>query len=164
MLSVSRYQEFGWFALVIGIIATFLRRRWLGQVALALGLAGLVLYSYEPAVVAALLGVLVLFRPRPDPPSDQPAPGGPPQSRSHRSAPARPGASTESRQHVGPAKQAPSRTPEEQRLQDAQTSAIGTTAIAQTRASSRELRPRRRTGWPGCLLASTNRNDISAGM
>ncbi len=92
-----RYQEFGWFALVIGIIATFLRRRWLGQVALALGLAGLVLYSYEPAVVAALLGVLVLFRPRPDPPSDQPAPGGPPQSRSHRSAPARPGASTESR-------------------------------------------------------------------
>ncbi|MGE0800529.1 MAG: hypothetical protein AB7G13_08995 [Lautropia sp.] len=59
-----RYQEFGWFALAVGVLATWLRRRWLGHAALALGLAGLVLYSYEPAVVAALLGALVVARPR----------------------------------------------------------------------------------------------------
>lgn len=46
--------------MVIGIIATFLRRRWLGQVALALAGAERV-YLLQPAVVAALLGVLVLL-------------------------------------------------------------------------------------------------------
>ena len=60
-----RFEEIGWAALAIGVLATFLRRAWLGQLALALGLAGLVLYSYEPAVIGALLGALVLFRPRP---------------------------------------------------------------------------------------------------
>jgi hypothetical protein len=59
-----RFQEIGWAALAVGIVATFVRRRWLGQVALALGFAGLVLYSYEPAVVGALLGTLVIVRPR----------------------------------------------------------------------------------------------------
>jgi hypothetical protein len=62
-----RFQEIGWAALVVGIVATFVRRRWLGQLALALGFAGLVLYSYEPAVVGALLGTLVIVRPRRDP-------------------------------------------------------------------------------------------------
>jgi hypothetical protein len=61
-----RFQELGWAALAVGVIASFVRRRWLGQLALALGLAGLVLYSYEPAVVAALLGTLVIVRPLPD--------------------------------------------------------------------------------------------------
>jgi hypothetical protein len=61
-----RFQEIGWAALVVGIVATFVRRRWLGQLALALGFAGLVLYSYEPAVVGALLGTLVIVRPRRD--------------------------------------------------------------------------------------------------
>jgi hypothetical protein len=62
-----RFQEIGWAALAVGVVATFARRQWLGQVALALGFAGLVLYSYEPAVIGALLGALVIFRPRPDP-------------------------------------------------------------------------------------------------
>jgi hypothetical protein len=63
-----RFQELGWAALAVGIVASFVRRRWLGQLALALGLAGLVLYSYEPAVVGALLGTLVIVRPRRGPP------------------------------------------------------------------------------------------------
>ncbi len=60
-----RFQEIGWVALAVGLVATFVRRLWLGQLALSLGFAGLVLYSYEPAVVGTLLGVLVIFRPRP---------------------------------------------------------------------------------------------------
>jgi hypothetical protein len=67
LIMTFRFQEIGWAALAVGIAATFLRRRWLGQLALALGLAGLVLYSYEPAVVGALLGTLAIVRPRPDP-------------------------------------------------------------------------------------------------
>jgi hypothetical protein len=61
-----RFEEIGWAALAAGVAATFVRRRWLGQLALALGFAGLILYSYEPAVVGALLGILVIVRPRPD--------------------------------------------------------------------------------------------------
>jgi hypothetical protein len=64
LIMAFRFQELGWAALAAGIAATLLRRAWLGQLALALGLAGLVLYSYEPAAVGALLGALVLFRPR----------------------------------------------------------------------------------------------------
>lgn len=58
-------MEFGWFALAVGVLATLLRRRWLGSAAMCLGLAGLVLYSYEPSVVAVLLGMLVVLRSRP---------------------------------------------------------------------------------------------------
>ena len=65
LIMTFRFEEIGWAALAFGVLATFLRRPWLGQLALALGLAGLVLYSYEPAVIGALLGALVLFRPRP---------------------------------------------------------------------------------------------------
>ena len=65
LILTFRSQEIGWAALAAGVAATFWRRRWLGQVALALGLTGLVLYSYEPAVIGALLGALVLFRPQP---------------------------------------------------------------------------------------------------
>ena len=63
-----RFEEIGWAAFAAGVAATFVRRAWLGQLALAAGLAGLVLYSYEPAVVGALLGLLVIFRPRPESP------------------------------------------------------------------------------------------------
>jgi hypothetical protein len=67
LIMTFRFQEIGWAALIVGVAATFLRRPWLGQLALALGFTGLVLYSYEPAVVGALLGALVIVRPRPDP-------------------------------------------------------------------------------------------------
>lgn len=69
LIMTFRFQEIGWAALAAGIAATLLRRAWLGQLALALGFIGLVLYSYEPAAVGALLGALVLFRPRPGPPA-----------------------------------------------------------------------------------------------
>lgn len=69
LIMAFRFQEIGWVALVLGILATFLRRVWLGQLALSLGCAGLVLYSYEPAVFGALLGALVIFRPPPGPPA-----------------------------------------------------------------------------------------------
>jgi hypothetical protein len=65
LIMTFRFQEIGWAALAVGVVATLWRRAWLAQIALALGLAGLVLYSYEPAVIGALLGALVLFRPRP---------------------------------------------------------------------------------------------------
>jgi hypothetical protein len=68
LIMTFRFQELGWAALAVGIVASFARRRWLGQLALALGFAGLVLYSYEPAVVGALLGTLVIVRPRRGPP------------------------------------------------------------------------------------------------
>ncbi len=57
-------QELGWVALAIAVAATLLRHRLLGQLALAAGLFGLILYSYEPAAVAALLGLLVIARPK----------------------------------------------------------------------------------------------------
>jgi hypothetical protein len=65
LILTFRFQEIGWAALAAGIVATLVRRAWLGQLALALGFAGLVLYSYEPAAIGALLGALVLIRPRP---------------------------------------------------------------------------------------------------
>ena len=65
LIMAFRFQEIGWAALLVGVVATFVRRPWIGQLALALGLAGLVLYSYEPAVIGALLGALVLLRPGP---------------------------------------------------------------------------------------------------
>ncbi|MBA3478558.1 MAG: hypothetical protein H0T52_09205 [Lautropia sp.] len=64
LIMAFRFEEIGWAALSAGVAATILRHRWLGQLALALGLAGLILYSYEPAVVGVLLGTLVIFRPR----------------------------------------------------------------------------------------------------
>jgi hypothetical protein len=55
-------QEIGWIALAAGVVATLLRSRRVASLALACGGAGLVLYSYEPAAVGALLGLLVLAR------------------------------------------------------------------------------------------------------
>lgn len=56
------HQEIGWAAFAAGALATAFRLPRLAGVALALGAAGLVLYSYEPAAVGALLGLLVLAR------------------------------------------------------------------------------------------------------
>jgi hypothetical protein len=57
-------QELGWLALGAGVVATLARSRPLASLALACGCAGLVLYSYEPAAVGTLLGLLVLVRAR----------------------------------------------------------------------------------------------------
>jgi hypothetical protein len=55
-------QEVGWLAFAAGALATLLRAPRLASLALAAGCAGLVLYSYEPAAVGALLGLLVRAR------------------------------------------------------------------------------------------------------
>jgi hypothetical protein len=55
-------QEIGWIALVAGLVATLARARRIAALALACGCAGLVLYSFEPAAVGALLALLVLVR------------------------------------------------------------------------------------------------------
>jgi len=62
-------QEVGWLAFASGALATLTRSAWLARVALWAGVAGLVLYSYEPAAVGALLGLLVLARATAGPPS-----------------------------------------------------------------------------------------------
>ncbi len=55
-------QGIGWAALAAGAYATWRRdARW-AQAALVLGSAGLVLYSFEPSVLGALLGAMVLVR------------------------------------------------------------------------------------------------------
>jgi hypothetical protein len=55
-------REVAWIALGCGVLATALRSPVLAAAALAGGAWGLVLYSYEPAAVAALLGLLVAVR------------------------------------------------------------------------------------------------------
>lgn len=55
-------QEVGWLAFAAGVLATLLRAPRLASLALAAGCAGLVLYSYEPAAVGAVLGLLVRAR------------------------------------------------------------------------------------------------------
>jgi hypothetical protein len=56
------HQELGWFAFGAAVLASLVRVRWIAAFALACGAAGLVLYSFEPAAVGALLGLLVLVR------------------------------------------------------------------------------------------------------
>ncbi|RPH45966.1 MAG: hypothetical protein EHM87_04270 [Burkholderiales bacterium] len=62
-------QEVGWFALAAGVLAMLLRGGRLAVLAVCAGLAGLVLYSYEPSAIGLLLGVLVLARSRAPPAS-----------------------------------------------------------------------------------------------
>jgi hypothetical protein len=62
LLRTFVHQEIGWLAFAAGAVATVLRAPPAATVALAAGAAGLVLYSYEPAAVGALLGLLVLVR------------------------------------------------------------------------------------------------------
>ena len=55
-------QGIGWAAFAAGVAATMTRRRAPAYAALALGGAGLVLYSFTLSAVGALLGMLVLVR------------------------------------------------------------------------------------------------------
>jgi hypothetical protein len=56
------HQRIGWLALAVGIVAFASGRPGFARLALAAGAAGLVLYSYEPSAIGALLGGLVLVR------------------------------------------------------------------------------------------------------
>lgn len=72
-----RHQEIGWVALAVSIAAVVavagnarqLARR-LARAGLALGAVGLILYSYDPAAVAAVLAAVVLARRQPDGPGN----------------------------------------------------------------------------------------------
>lgn len=57
-------QRVGWFSLGSGVLAFALSCRRLAWAAWMSGIAGLVLYSYDPAAVGVLLGLFVLVRPR----------------------------------------------------------------------------------------------------
>ncbi|KON79432.1 hypothetical protein PA01_12925 [Azoarcus sp. PA01] len=55
-------QRLGWLSLVCGVAAFVLRHRPLAWGGWFSGLAGLVLYSFDPSAVGALLSLLVLAR------------------------------------------------------------------------------------------------------
>jgi hypothetical protein len=55
-------QGIGWLALVAGVLATLRRGRRSAWLTVLAGTAGLVLYSFEPSALGALLGLLVLVR------------------------------------------------------------------------------------------------------
>lgn len=57
-------QRVGWFSLATGAIAFALSCRRLAWAGWLSGIAGLVLYSFEPAAVGVLLALIVLARPR----------------------------------------------------------------------------------------------------
>lgn len=59
-------QALGWIALGAGVVAMATRWRLPIQLALVVGMAGLVLYCFEPAAVGVLLGALASCR-RPEP-------------------------------------------------------------------------------------------------
>lgn len=61
VLSFGR-QELGWAALVLALFACRRRTRHMARLALAAGVAGLILYSYEPAAATALIGAMLLAR------------------------------------------------------------------------------------------------------
>ncbi len=73
-------QGIGWAALAAGLASTVLRARLLAQAALALGGAGLVLYSFAPSAFGALLGMLVLVRERGAPVHDSANSASPPRN------------------------------------------------------------------------------------
>ena len=54
------HQRVGWVSLVVGVLAFALSCRRLAWVGWLTGVAGLVLYSYDPAAVGGLLALLVL--------------------------------------------------------------------------------------------------------
>lgn len=55
-------QRLGWASLVAGGLAFMLSCRWLAWAGWLTGVAGLVLYSYDPAAIGTLLALLVLVR------------------------------------------------------------------------------------------------------
>lgn len=75
------HQRVGWVSLACGVLAFALASRRFAWAGWATGLAGLVLYSYDPAAVGALLSLLVLVRPHAErgqgegEPGQQPADG-----------------------------------------------------------------------------------------
>jgi hypothetical protein len=54
--------QWGWVALMVGIVAVVARSPWIASAATAIGIAALVLYGYEPAAAGTLLGLLVIAR------------------------------------------------------------------------------------------------------
>lgn len=62
VISSFVHQRIGWLALGAGLFAFATGRPGPARLALAAGAAGLVLYSYEPSAIGALLGGLVLVR------------------------------------------------------------------------------------------------------
>ena len=61
MLSFFR-QDLGWVALVLSLLACWRQSLLMARLSLALAVAGLILYSYEPAAVAALVAAMLLAR------------------------------------------------------------------------------------------------------
>ncbi|MDT3670276.1 MAG: hypothetical protein ROZ37_08065 [Aromatoleum sp.] len=56
------HQRLGWLSFVLGLAAFATRRRGLAWAGWGSGIAGLVLYSFDPAAIGALLSLLVLAR------------------------------------------------------------------------------------------------------
>ena len=55
-------QDLGWVALVLSLLACWRQCLLMARLSLALAVAGLILYSYEPAAVAALVAAMLLAR------------------------------------------------------------------------------------------------------
>lgn len=55
-------QDLGWVALVLSLLACWRQNLLMARLSLALAVAGLILYSYEPAAVASLVAAMLLAR------------------------------------------------------------------------------------------------------
>ena len=55
-------QDLGWVALVLSLLACWRQSLLMARLSLGLAVAGLILYSYEPAAVAALVAAMLLAR------------------------------------------------------------------------------------------------------
>ena len=55
-------QDLGWVALVLSLLACWRQSLLMARLSLTLAVAGLILYSYEPAAVAALVAAMLLAR------------------------------------------------------------------------------------------------------
>ena len=64
LLQLFVQQRIGWFALAVAVLAFATAKALPARIALAAGLVGLILYSYEPSAVAVLLAALALVRSR----------------------------------------------------------------------------------------------------
>ncbi|HRP25013.1 MAG TPA: hypothetical protein PLF79_02985 [Thauera sp.] len=62
LIQTFLHQRIGWLSLAFGVLAFVRDSPRLAWVAWLSGVAGLVLYSYDPAAVGALLALLVLVR------------------------------------------------------------------------------------------------------
>lgn len=64
LLQLFVQQRLGWFALAAGVLAFASARPLPARFALAVGIAGLILYSYDPSAVGTVLAALALLRSR----------------------------------------------------------------------------------------------------